>query len=425
MEYMLINRLQLFILMWKPRYVHLAVEPAVVPAPAAPPWAGWVTDHVGEYGGHCYYQYPMKSFSLSKYAEVDTGLSSPWVPVVDLFVSSDHRSIIACYDNILRVYSGLDLSLEWEVDTGAGAGYTPQSIAPADVDGDGLKEAVVPVYDGADTWFKCYDNNGSLLWSTKVAPGACVYPIYMHFADIDGDGFEEVFGIQQYVYVIWSGYVVDHDGSLIATLPVTLPPNSEYFATLGGKLYIADLENSELACYDLLTGSKEYAYSLPSISPNDGVVYAKNLGKLAGYEENYCRRRKLDTGELEVEFTPTNTGLYTLCDTDGDGVEELFIIDDTGAISIWDIEENTETTASVTGLGEFPFRIHSADVDNDGKFEILYSSIPGERIIVIDDNLTVLDDRAEKLGAICDVDLDEFAELITISGSLLRAYRGA
>ncbi|RLG36865.1 MAG: hypothetical protein DRN91_06930 [Candidatus Alkanophagales archaeon] len=248
--------------------------------------------------------------------------------------------------------------------------------------------------------------------------------MYMHFGDIDGDGFEEAFGVRKGGGGIATAYVVDHDGSLITTIPVVLSMFSLYFATVGSKLYIADANNLEFACYDLLTGSKLFSSPLPGMGMIDGVVYAPNLGKIVGFEEGYWRCRNKDTGAVELERRPTYSGLFTLCDIDGDGVEELFMIDDSGYISIWDIAEDSEIIANVTGIGVFPFRIHSADVDNDGKFEILYHSRIAGKIIVIDDDTTVLTELSECLGAVCDVDLDEYAELITVSGSLLRAYRG-
>jgi len=260
-------------------------------------------------------------------------------------------------------------------------------VDSGDVNGDGIDDIITAQGDGAGSasMVKIFDGASALFSGTRVeiasffaysnAAGASQTPgfgggVFVASADFNGDGFEELVtsagaGARGHIKVFNFNVGGVFQGS-------TPQLRSSFFAytDFAGEIRVTTLQVGTTAV--LITGSGagttqsdvrayDNAFTIGEVPDLTMVNPVAQLFPFAGY-----------TGGVSV-----GAG-----DTDGDGVDELFVAKNSGESTVLVIDAGTLTTrASFIAFGGFngEVRLGAADVDGDGRVEVLTStgSSPG------------------------------------------------
>ncbi len=266
-------------------------------------------------------------------------------------------------------------------------------------DGDGILDPVVAKYNSTHTVFYVFHGIDMTSWKNvtyKEIPRLEDSPISVF--DDDQDGFDEIHYIEGN-YSMPSIRRIEHDFS--SSITRTLQTNNEVVgmahATIEGtRPQIAVLrDSSTVEIYQAynLTKLKTLMYNSPGSTLGDiplGIIPYKNSTHqseqfLVGYAgwsgdtpTNYfCL---VDFQTLKVGDPPFmeligdhTKGVYPY-DIDADGIEELFVFEESGNVSLCDLAFTTPRQWSVFVSEAFPTSSITLDYDGDGEEEFLIAT---------------------------------------------------
>lgn len=262
------------------------------------------------------------------------------------------------------------------------AGVGVDSVAAADLDGDGIDEAVVGTFNGP---VYAVGADGLPRW---VSPPGGVATA-MSAADADGDGLDEVFvgftsnlGDDRPPEVVALGpggvpvwrHVVGHE--VTSVVPAQLDGDEPLELVVGGGTYIG-LDNSGVALA-LETGIVAPLRERWRVETHNAVLDSETVTRdgrrvtvLSG-ADGLLRGVDAATGEAAWTFA---TGGYVFAtdsgDVDGDQVDEIAAGDDEGVVTLSDAggAELWSHRADVTNDGQIS-GVEVADLDGDGAGEV-------------------------------------------------------
>jgi hypothetical protein len=266
-------------------------------------------------------------------------------------------------------------------------------------DGDAVLDPVIASYNRTHTVFYVIHGDDLTSWQnvSYKEPPAMVHGALSIFDD-DQDGFDEI----HYVQGNYSAYAltrVEHDFS--SSINDYLSDNGEVveiaYATISGSRPQLGLlrENNTVDIYQAynVTLLKTLSYSSPGSTQGDvplGIVSYSNTSHvseqfLVGYsgwsgDTPLIYLCLVDDQTLQVGDAPYTEllgdhikGLYTH-DIDIDGIDELFIFEESGNVSLCDLGYATPRQWSVFVSEAFPTSTVLLDYDGDGADEFLIST---------------------------------------------------
>lgn len=267
----------------------------------------------------------------------------------------------------------------WEIPLQTPEGYSPNDASPGDLDGDGQYELVIHMTGrGADNShggitsepiFQAYELDGTLLWSINLGKNIREGAHYTQFMvyDLDGDGRAELAMKTADGTIDGEGTVI---GDVLADWVDRNAQSSTYGKIVSGPEY-----------FTIFEGASGRALATSNYIPDRG-----NLGNWGGVGGN---------GENDHTANRADRFLAAVAYLDGKHPSVLMCRGYYGrsVIAAWDWREGKLTSRWVfdsaqPGLdlfsGQGNHGISVADVDNDGKDEIIYGAM------VVDDNGTGL-----------------------------------
>ncbi len=266
-------------------------------------------------------------------------------------------------------------------------------------DGDAILDPVVVRYNSTHTIFYVFHGIDLTSWKNvayKEVPVINENPIFVF--DDDQDGFDEIHYVEGN-YSTRSIRRIEHDFS-IAITDALLDNNDvvgmAYATIVGARPQIAILrDNSRVDIYQAynLTKLKTLDYSSPGLTLGDmplGIAPYKNsthvseqfLVAYSGWSGDtptiyLCL---IDYQTLQVGDAPYTEllgdhikGVFPY-DVDSDEIDELFVFEESGNISLCDLADATPRQWSVFVSEAFPTSVVTLDYDGDGADEFLIST---------------------------------------------------
>ena len=307
------------------------------------------------------------------------GLTNPATPFVRVYDGSDPSatSSILTPPGDLAAFNP-DLFLP-------GRGPTPfinsVRVASGDVNGDGIDDIIavqgpggtsaslVHIFDGRQSLFNGLNIEIASFYAYSNEAGASQTPglaggVFVASADFNGDGYDEL--------VVSAGAggrghikVFDFNGGGSGFLGNTPALRSSFFAytDFAGEIRVTTLQSGSTAF--LITGSGAGS------SQSDVRAYQNvfNIGEIADltFVAPFAQL---------FPFTGYTGGVSVAAgDTDGDGVDELFVSKNSGVSTVLVIDAGTlATRASFTAFGGFNGEVRLGAADVDGRVEVLTST---------------------------------------------------
>jgi hypothetical protein len=344
----------------------------------------------------------------------------PGVAVADLTGDGTPEIVVGRGQNQLHVYRFVPpstLQTVWSrnpfANNCSGNNCEVRTLAVEDLESDGQLDVIVGRASGGEAeQLNAYDANGNQRpgWPARhtgeLGYGWGMYNENVTVADLNGDGFKEVFGPTDTHYIL----AVDRNGN-------QLPTNAMFnnFNPQGPKSWAQVGVHVDLAAD--LTGFADcdfqrrpnFANSAPAIADlnGDGVreivvpgdVYDCDLGdpdgdlyhlpwilKLdrsrwtgSGFDWNVLPVAEPGSGPLSQDFDVIENSVQNavLADLDGDGFMEILIPSYDGRLHVWwlDKTEHGAWPYKVPGSGiRFASEPVVADLDNDGQAEVIFTS---------------------------------------------------
>jgi hypothetical protein len=334
-------------------------------------------------------------------------------------IFASHAGFVDSAQATLRAVSGRTGDILWSVNDSAL--YASASAHPAvgDIDGDGIPEIVMYLYNGG---VAAINNDGSLKWLStappRPGPGTYNYGA-ITLADLDGDGRVEILA---------RNYVLNHDGTVRWSVPGV--PHQIYAIA-------ADLD---------LDGSPEVVIGGAAYRAN-GVPFWDNTGRQLGFTAvgNF-------DGDSYPELVVVSGGYVSLYDHNGAQLWRVGLPGGGGggAPTIADMDGDGEAEIGVAGMTRYtvfkrdgsvlwssPIQDYSMvtgstvfDFDGDGAAEIvygdettfrIYNGRTGQVMFSVPNNSAT----ATEYPVVADIDGDGHAEILVASdrGQYgLRAY---
>ena len=333
---------------------------------------------------------------------------------LDMVVTNSASNTVSIYRN---TSSSGNISFASKIDLTTGS--TPQGITIADIDGDGKPDLAV-TNRSASTFsaFRNTSSSGSISFAAKQDFATGSGPVDLKIGDMDGDGKPDV------VVTNYNGNSLSVFLSTSTSGSISFSPKTDISHSGIGpySLSIGDLDGD--GKIDIVVSNTNYSYrasvyrntsSIGTVSfaaevDVDSIGYAASCestelgdidgdGKLdvvdTGYH-TYVNRNTSSSGSI-TSATPTvilstrsgnsNFNRGTVGDIDGDGKPDLAITSIDGILSVY---RNTSSIGSVSMAAgiEFitasnPRGLASADLDGDGKPEVVLSDYSYHQVSVI------------------------------------------
>lgn len=319
-------------------------------------------------------------------------------------IFASHTSFVDHSTAILRAVNGRTGADLWAVTDPALLTEGSAHPAVGDIDGDGLPEIVMYLFNGG---VAAINHDGSPKWATTVParPGYYNYGA-ITLADLDGDGRSEILA---------RNHVLNYDGTLRWSAPEVWHAAYAIAADL-------DLDGAP----EVIIGSAAYrANGQPfwtNVSPTQGFTAIGNFDadpypELAITGGGYVSLYDQDGSQLwRVAVPGGGGGAPTIADTDGDGHAEIgvagrsnyAVFNHDGSL-LW-ASPTQDFSSQVTGSTVFDF-------DGDGDAEIVYAD---ERFLRVYNGQTgaVLfsiansSATATEYPVVADIDGDDHAEIL-------------
>lgn len=310
---------------------------------------------------------------------------------------------------------------------------TPQQALVSDVDGDGRPETVT-VSGGRVVATRA---NGATLWSTVLLGPTAVLGAW----DLDGTGQIDVVVDATVGVLVLSG----KDGHTLTTLATTAPVEAAFAKEATGGILVLSAASGPISGYDFRSGT---SVASPTWTITGSGQPSDLVGDVDGDGSQDLVRPLVDGFEVDNPITGISKYslpgmgpiayyyLYELANVDGKPGDEIVAIDpsyiyspDTGIYVLGVVGGQLKTLWSSTGtasvaLGVDFFSVAGsvADVNGDGKLELVYSRWDGTANTW---TTTIADAAAGTilgtipgafLQAVADIDGDGKAEVVTRSG---------
>ncbi|HEY2945161.1 MAG TPA: FG-GAP-like repeat-containing protein, partial [Vicinamibacteria bacterium] len=339
----------------------------------------------------------------------------PGIAIADLTGDGTPEVIVGRSSNELTVYNRSG-SVVWTRNP-FGTGNEVRSLAVADLDGDGQLEIIAGrAGNGATRQLSVFEPNGTVRpgWPARhdgdPGYGAGMYNENIAVADMNGDGFKEIFGPTASPYIT----ALDRSGN-------QLPTSSIYngFSPVGPKVWSQVGVNVDQAA-DLrgyancgVENRPEFSYSAPVIADVDGDgvpelivvgnVYDCNSGtelyhipfilKLdrtrwsgSGFDWTVIPTPSPGSAPLAEDYSVIEDVVPSpaVADLDGDGRKEIIYPSYDGRVHAFWLDKTEHGswpyTIPTRGAPGDDFRFASepvvADLDNDGHAEVIFTSWP-------------------------------------------------
>lgn len=298
------------------------------------------------------------------------GTASDWY-TIDVHVGDECTEFAQASTNFTNTNSGqsgayMDIKLQQPADLtmpdGSVCSYSPNDCSVGDVDGDGEYELFVKWYPSnaqdnskggytGNIYIDCYKLSGTRLWRVDLGHNVRAGAHYNQFLvyDFDGDGIAELI-------------CKTSDGTVDGTGNVIGDKNADYRASSG---YILT-GNEFLTLFDGATGKAL-----------DTVDYKPGRGNVSDWGDNYGNRVDRFTAcvaylDGQNPYACFGRGYYTRA------AMTAYTVQNGKLKEYWAFD--TGHNSSVKGYGDGNHHSMGADVDGDGKDEVVLGSA------VIDDN---------------------------------------
>lgn len=298
------------------------------------------------------------------------GTASDWY-TIDVHVGDECTEFAQASTNFTNTNSGqsgayMDIKLQQPADLtmpdGSVCSYSPNDCSVGDVDGDGEYELFVKWYPSnaqdnskggytGNIYIDCYKLSGTRLWRVDLGHNVRAGAHYNQFLvyDFDGDGIAELI-------------CKTSDGTVDGTGNVIGDKNADYRASSG---YILT-GNEFLTLFDGATGKAL-----------DTIDYKPGRGNVSDWGDNYGNRVDRFTAcvaylDAQNPYACFGRGYYTRA------AMTAYTVQNGKLKEYWAFD--TGHNSSVKGYGDGNHHSMGADVDGDGKDEVVLGSA------VIDDN---------------------------------------
>jgi hypothetical protein len=329
----------------------------------------------------------------------------PGVVVADLEGNGSLEIVVALGGGYLHVYDQGGAHLAWSRQPSTNE---LRGLSVYDLDSDGSLEIVVTAAVGSATNTWVYEHDGVLRpgWPQLSNDSGYAWGVYNDNAglgDLDGDGLGEIVVPSDVHYI--NAYEANG---------VQIPANGMYGSKGWGKVGVWESLNTELRGWGECNGVRAESYR-PNFADGpadiadvngDGIREAVITGNvyncIPGYPSRYmgvyifnADRSRFNTGGFDWRTPPVDTGLPlsqdwnlietaqpnpVVADLDGDGRQEILYASYDGRLhAFWlDKTEHSSWPFSVYSPGEGFYRFASepavADLDNNGFAEVIFAS---------------------------------------------------